>query len=155
MKSNIGDGVSDGERRAVPDLEVLLLLSDVLMQIRAIAGGPTGQSHFSPLGPDVSHQDSLLAIYALADSAHNLPQGIIDGPDLGAGVLVQDAIAEIVANYRALGLSSASVPSFGASPPRVAHAHPAIEQIGTRPRSGGWVSRFIASMTSRTTGPAR
>lgn len=146
---NSGEGVPHRERGAVPDLELLQLLSDVLMKIRAIAGGPTGQSHLSPLGPDVSHEDALLAIYALADSAHNLPQGIIDGHNQGAGVLVEDAIAELAANYHALGLSSAPVRSIDASPQRVAQAHPAIEQFGTRRRSGGWISRFIASITTK------
>lgn len=146
---NSGEGVPHRERGAVPDLELLLLLSDVLMKIRAIAGGPIGQRHISPLDPDVSHEDALRAIYALADSAHNLPQGIIDGPNHGAGVLVEDAIAELAANYRAVGLSSAPVRSIDASPQRVAQAHPAIEQFCAARRSGGWFRRLIASRSTR------
>lgn len=73
------------------------LLSTLLIQIRGIAGDAAnfGRGHVSNMGRGhFTEQSALIAIYKLAEAAHNIPIAIVD-PD--AHFLLDNARKQVVA----------------------------------------------------------
>lgn len=74
----------------------LHLLSELLVQIRGIAGDAVNQGHVSTLGRGAfSPEDACKAIYALADAGHNIPQALADGPGRGAYFLLDAGVEQV------------------------------------------------------------
>lgn len=70
----------------------LMLLSELLIQIRGIAGDAAHMGHISAMGHGhFTEADALNAIYKLADAAHNVPAALADGPGAGAHFLLDGA----------------------------------------------------------------
>ena len=73
----------------------LQVLSELLMQIRGIAGDASGLGHVSTMGRGHFTQETALkAIYDLADAAHSIPEAIADAPG-GAGFLLSGSLEQV------------------------------------------------------------
>lgn len=76
----------------------LLLLRELLVQIRGIAGDAAGRNHVSTIGGGhFNAEQAVQAIYDLADAAHNIPQALADGPGEGAYFLLVGSREQVAA----------------------------------------------------------
>lgn len=74
----------------------LHLLSDLLAQIRGIAGDATEVGHVSLLGRgQFNPETACQAIYDLADAAQNIPLSLADGLNNGSGFLLNSSIEKL------------------------------------------------------------
>ena len=95
--------------------QTLQMLSELLVQIRGIAGDAVAAGHVSAMGCGrFTPESACKAIYTLADAAHNIPEALIGG---GAAFLLDRSLeATVRAGVAVFGHCStfeAFIPSGG------------------------------------------
>lgn len=101
--------------------QTLEMLSELLVQIRGIAGDAVSAGHVSAMGGGrFTPESACKAIYALADAAHNIPEALTGG---GAAFLLDRSLeATARAGATVFGECStleAFIPSFDSAQSRM------------------------------------